>query len=144
MGKLIYNTEELESITQETKERINKAIVAAAIRIRDDIRKSFLTDSKSLYKHHIGDISHLISGIMIGKDKGGSIKIHALGNKNDGDSYKTRFFVGGTKYRRQTKKTGQSIKPFTKGYIKATDSLNKVVDNSEHILNNFVKKAIDG
>ena len=57
---------------------------------------------------------------MIGRDQGGSIKIHAMGNKEDYDSYKTRFFIGGTRYRRQTKRKGKPIKPFTKGFIKPT------------------------
>lgn len=67
-----------------------------------------------------------------------------MGNKSEPDSYKTRFFVGGTKYRRQEKRLGKAIKPFTKGYIKPTDSLVKVVKESNPILNNFIRKAIDG
>ena len=144
MGKLIYNTEELETFNRETIDRINKAVVASAIRIRDITRSTFISDASSLYKTHKGDISHLTSGIMIGKDQGGSIKVHAMGSREDSSSYKTRFFVGGTRYRRQTKRLGKSIKPFTKGFIKATDSLMKVVDTSEPILINYIKRAIDG
>ena len=144
MEKLIHNIEELDSLSKETKQRINKAVVAAAIRIRDIIRVSFVNDAKSLYKHHTGNLAHLTSGIMIGKDQDGSIKIHAMGNKSDYDSYKTRFFVGGTRYRKQTKMKGKAIKPFTKGYIKPTDSLVKVVQQSNPILINFIRKAIDG
>ncbi len=144
MEKLIHNIEEFDTLTRETKERINKAVVASAIRIRDIIRATFVNDAGSLYKHHTGNIAHLTSGIMIGKDQGGSIKIHAMGNKSDGDSYKTRFFVGGTRYRKQTKMKGKAIKPFTKGYIKPTDSLVKVVQQSNPILINFIRKAIDG
>lgn len=68
MEKLIYDTEELDTISNETKERINKAVVAAAIKIRDNIRQTFINDAKSLYKQHRGNIAHLTSGIMIGKD----------------------------------------------------------------------------
>ena len=68
MGKLIYNSEGLESYSKETKDRINKAVVASAVRIRDIIRSTFISDASSLYKTHRGNISHLTSGIMIGKD----------------------------------------------------------------------------
>ena len=68
MEKLIYNTEDLATYSKETKERINRAVVASAIRIRDSVRTSFISDAKSLYKHHRGNIAHLTSGIMIGKD----------------------------------------------------------------------------
>ena len=144
MEKLIYNTEDLATYSKETKERINRAVVASAIRIRDSVRTSFISDAKSLYKHHRGNIAHLTSGIMLGKDQGGTIKIHALGNKSDSDSYKTRFFIGGTRYRKQERRLGKPIKPFTKGYIKPTDTLIKVVEKSDNILTNYIKKAIDG
>jgi hypothetical protein len=39
---------------------------------------------------------------------------------------------------------GKAIKPYTKGYIKPTDSLVKVVQQSNPILINFIRKAIDG
>ena len=67
-----------------------------------------------------------------------------MGNKEDTSSYKTRFFIGGTRYRRQTKRNGKPIKPFTKGFIRATDSLVKVVDSSESILINYIKRAMNG
>ena len=67
-----------------------------------------------------------------------------MGNKSDSSSYKTRFFIGGTKYRRQEKRVGKPIKPFTKGYIKPTDTLVKVVADSDNILTNYIRKAIDG
>lgn len=144
MGKLIYNSEELENFSKDTIERINKAVVASAVRIRDDIRSTFIRDASSLYKTHKGDITHLTSGIMIGKDQGGSIKVHAMGSREDYDSYKTRFFIGGTRYRRQTKRNGKPIKPFSKGFIRATDSLVRVVDSSEPILINYIKRAMNG
>lgn len=144
MEKLIYNVEDLADYGKETKERINKAVVASAIKIRDTIRSSFVSEARSLYKHHRGNIAHLTSGIMIGRDQGGTIKIHALGNKTDSSSYKTRFFIGGTRYRKQERRLGKPIKPFTKGFIKPTDSLVEVVSNSNSILTNYIKKAIDG
>lgn len=144
MEKLIYDAEELVNYGKDTKDRINKAVVASAIKIRDNIRSTFISDATSLYKHHKGNIAHLITGIMIGKDQGGSIKIHALGNKSDSSSYKTRFFIGGTKYRKQERRLGKPIKPFTKGFIKPTDTLVKVVEKSNPILTNYIKKAIDG
>lgn len=144
MEKLIHNVEEMADYCKDTKERINKAVVASAFQIRDNIRRTFVSDAKSLYKHHKGNIARLTSGIMIGKDQGGSIKVHAMGIRSDTESYKTRFFIGGTKYRRQEKRLGKPIKPFTKGYIKATNTLVDVVSNSNTILTNYIKKAIDG
>ena len=68
MERLIYNTEELADYSNQIRQRINKAVVASAIKIRDSVRSTFITDAKSLYKHHKGNIAHLTSGIMIGKD----------------------------------------------------------------------------
>ena len=51
MEKLIYNVEDLADYSKETKERINKAVVASAIKIRDTIRSSFVSEAQSLYKH---------------------------------------------------------------------------------------------
>jgi hypothetical protein len=68
MEKLIYNVEDLADYGKETKERINRAVVASAIKIRDTIRSAFVCEAQSLYKHHKGNIAHLTSGIMIGKD----------------------------------------------------------------------------
>ena len=68
MEKLIYNVEDLADYGKETKERINKAVVASAIKIRDTIRSSFVSEARSLYMYHRGNIAHLTSGIMIGRD----------------------------------------------------------------------------
>lgn len=68
MEKLINSIEDLETISKETKERINRAVVASAIRIRDAIRTTLVSDANSLYKYHNGNFAHLTSGIMIGKD----------------------------------------------------------------------------
>lgn len=144
MGKLIYNVEELGEVAEDMKKRINRAVVASAIKIRDNIRQAFINKASSLYRHHSGDISNLAEGIMIGKDYGGYIKIHAMGTKRIYDTYKTRFFIGGTRYRTQTKKLGRHIKPFSKGYISATDSLNEVVSRSSSTLTNYIRNAING
>ena len=68
MGKLIYNVEELGEVAEDMKKRINRAVVASAIKIRDNIRQAFINKASSLYRHHSGDISNLAEGIMIGKD----------------------------------------------------------------------------
>ena len=67
-----------------------------------------------------------------------------MGNKTDSSSFKTRFFIGGTRYRKQERRLGKPIKPYSKGYIKATDSLVEVVSASNPILTNYIKHAIDG
>ena len=140
MEKLIHNIEELDTLTRDTKQRINKAVVAAAIRIRDMIRASFVNDAQSLYKHHKGNIAHLTSGIMIGKDQGGSIKIHAMGNKSDYGSYKTRFFVGGTRYRKQTQMKGKAIT--LTAIIRAdTSEFTKSINEAKSVLHQYTEEA---
>ena len=142
MARLIYDTADFNNISNETVQKVNRAVVAAAIKIRDEVRETFVSDAQSLYRHHTGNIANLTTGIMIGKDQGGSIKIHALGSREDYESYKTRFFIGGTKYRTQEKVNGVPIRPFTKGYISPTDTLNRVVNGSGTILSNYINRVL--
>lgn len=142
MARLIYDTADLTNISNQILQKVNRAVVAAAIKVRDDVRQTFVSDAQALYRHHTGDIAHLTTGIMIGKDNGGSIKIHALGSREIYDSYKTRFFIGGTKYRTQEKVNGRNIRPFTKGYIAPTDTLGRVVNNSGATLSNYINRAL--
>lgn len=143
MERLIYDTADFNGINAQTIQKVNRAVVAAAIKIRDDVRQTIVSDAQSLYRHHTGNIENLTTGIMIGKDRGGSIKIHAMGSREDYESFKTRFFIGGTKYRTQEKRNGRPIRPFTKGYIAPTDTLNRVVNSSGAILSNYIQRALN-
>lgn len=93
MERLIYDTADFNGINAQTVQKVNRAVVAAAIKIRDDVRQTFVSDAQSLYRHHTGNIENLTTGIMIGKDRGGSIKIHAMGSREDYESFKTRFLL---------------------------------------------------
>lgn len=93
MERLIYDTADFNGINAQTIQKVNRAVVAAAIKIRDDVRQTFVSDAQSLYRHHTGNIENLTTGIMIGKDRGGSIKIHAMGSREDYESFKTRFLL---------------------------------------------------
>ena len=144
MERLIFDTRDIETVSKDILSSIDRAVVAAGFAIRDEMREQFKKDSSSAYQSHTGDIEHLANGIMIGKLKNGQLKLHALGSKEDYETYKTRFFVGGTIYRTQNQKLGQNIKPFTKGYIKAIDSVDRGMANGENILTEYIRNAIDG
>lgn len=140
--KLIYDSGDLTHYSDEILQRIDRAIVAAAFRIRDNMRQAFISSS-SLYKYNTPDYKNLAEGIQIGKISDSKIKIHALGTRDYYDSYKTRFFVGGTIPRTQTKRNGKSIKPYTKGYIKENNAIEKGMTNAESTLNQYIKNVIE-
>lgn len=143
MGKLIYDTEDLSNASADILKRVDRAVVAAAFKIRDNARSQFKSDANSTYKSHTGDINKFANGIMVGKNNHGSIKIHAMGSRDFYDSYKTRFFVGGTIYRTQTKRNGKNIKPYTKGYIKSLDTIDKVIGSSQSVLDSYIQHVLD-
>ena len=123
---------------------IDKAIVASAFKIRDEARQIFIS-SRSIYKTHSSghNYTDLASGIMVGKLRSSQIKIHSLGTKENEHTYKTRFFVGGTKYRKQNKIGDKAIKPYQKGYIKPNETIDKVMDDADTTLSNYIKNAME-
>lgn len=143
MEKLIYDTKDLSKVSKEILDGVDRAVMAAAFAIRDNARAQFKSDARTTYKSHTGDINKLADGIMVGKNNHGSVKLHALGSRDFYDSYKTRFFVGGTIYRTQTKRNGKSIKPHTKGYIKSIDTIDKVISSSQSILDSYIQHVLD-
>lgn len=144
MGKLekIYDSNDLTHYSDDTKKRIDKAVVAAAFRIRDNIRKVFLTGS-SLYKYHTSEYSKLAEGILVGRLNNSKVKVHAMGSRDNYNSYKTRFFVGGTIPRVQTKQGGRSIKPYTKGYIRANNAVDTGTNGGENILDTYIRNVLE-
>ncbi len=143
--RLIFDTYDIEKASSEMLRNIDKAVVASAFKIRDEARQIFI-NSSSIYKTHSSGHSYrdLASGIMVGKLQTSQIKIHSLGNRSNNHSYKTRFFVGGTQYRKQNKMKGKALsKPFQKGYIKANDTIEKAMDGADTTLNNYIKNAIE-
>lgn len=141
MGKgLIFETRNIDS--GDLLDRIDKAILAAAFKVRDDARHEFLS-SKSQYKYATSDYHRLANGIMVGKLTNSSVKVHALGDNVDQDLWKTRFFVGSTTYRTQTKHQGKSIKPYTKGFIQSNDAIDKAVNENQNTLGEFITNVIN-
>lgn len=144
-NRIIYDSDDIIGISDEIKKGISNAVVAAAVKIRDNIRKDFISKSASTYKTHNGDITKLAEGIMIGKPNNNSVKIHAMGNPYNENHilYKTRFFVGGTVYRTQTSRLGKSIKPYSKGYIKPLNSIDEGMSGAQQILNQYINNVIN-
>lgn len=144
MGKqIVYDSMDLSNASEEILKDIDKALLAAAFKIRDEMR-SYFVQSKGQYKHSTSNYNHLDEGIMVGKLNNNTVKIHALGNnQKNSDLFKTRFFVGGTKYRTQVQKNGKPIKSFSKGYIESNDAVDKGKSNAQNILNNFINNTLN-
>lgn len=134
MGKIVYSTRDLENATSEMLKGVNKALVAAAYKICDEMREEF-RKSQSKYKYGTEDYYKLASGIMVGKLDNGKIKIHALGHSDNDGTWKARFFVGGTSYRENSKGN--------KGMIKSNDAVDKGLEKGQNILNNFINNALN-
>lgn len=136
MGKqrLIFDARNLEDASAEMLIGINKAVLAAAFKIRDEMREEF-KKSASQYKYGTEAYQRLAEGIMVGKLNNGQVKIHALGtNQNDG-TWKARFFVGGTTYRKN--QNGN------KGYIKENSAVDKGIRNAESILTSYLNNVLN-
>lgn len=133
-NKLIFDTRDLENYSDEMVSKIDRAVVAAAFKIRDEIREEF-KKSASQYPNHTEKYNDLAEGIMVGKLKNSQIKVHAMGSNEKPDTFKTRFFVGGTVYRKTNKGN--------KGFIKSNASVDNGLRNAEEILNTFIKNTLD-
>lgn len=133
-NKLIFDTRDLETLSEEMIEKIDRAVVAAAFKIRNEIREEF-KKSANLYTNHTSKYDELSEGIMVGKLKNSQIKVHAMGSNEKPDTFKTRFFVGGTTYRKNSKGN--------KGFIKSNTAVDKGLSNAESILNSFIKNTLD-
>ena len=90
----------------------------------------------------------LVDGIYYGKVEGNKVKITSMGNNKKGSgTFRTRFFVGGTKDRKDVggyRKTKNGIiyvkykKPLNKGKIEGTNVISEALKEMEsQIHNNF-------
>lgn len=142
MGKrLIFSERDLTEASQDILKSIDKAVLAAAFNIRDNMRNSFLS-SFTKYKYGTSEYNSLAEGIMVGKLKDSKVKVHALGSKSKYNTYKTRFFVGGTLYRTQKQVNDKNIKPYSKGFIKSNDAVKQGLNGADQTLNKYIKNAI--
>lgn len=100
-GISVYTSEAIQDASIAQLGMIDKALVAAAYRMRDDARKLFVFNRKGY------QVQPLEDGIMLGRlkktpDGSTSITLHAFGNNTNRNSYKARFFAGGA-YHRKTR-----------------------------------------
>lgn len=144
MGKgLTFETRNIEADEKELLNKIDKAVLATAFKVRDDARDIFMS-SKSQYKYGTSDYNRMAKGIMIGKLDNSSVKVHALGDNKDPDLWKARFFVGSTTYRTQSKQQGKTLnKPYSKGFIKSNDAIDKAVAQNQNTLSEFIGNVIN-
>lgn len=141
MGRLIYSERDLTLASEEILERIDRAVLATAFRVRDNARSEFIKN-RSNYKYSTNNYDELSEGIMVGKLKNGTVKVHSLGSPNKYNTYKTRFFIGGTNNRTQTSRNGKNIKPSNKGYIKANDAIDKGVEGAQETLDRYINNIL--
>lgn len=140
MGRNIYDARDLTTASEEIIRGIDKAVLACAFKVRDDARGSF-KGSSNLYKHSANhSYDSLAEGIMVGKLRGGQVKVHAMGSKENYNSYKTRFFVAGTTYRQSTSKNGI---PFTKGFIQPNNGIENGVNMNQSTLSNYINNVLN-
>ena len=74
--RIVYDTRDLENATEEMLRGVNRALLAAAFKIRDDMRDEFRR-SIGEYKYATEDYYRMAQGIMVGKLQDGSVKIYA-------------------------------------------------------------------
>lgn len=128
-NRIIYEIEDLDTFGKEILQSIDRAVLAAAFRMRDNARAKFLSsDNKRTSKY-----DSLSRGINVGKLINHQTNVNALGTRENYDTYKTRFFVGGTKPR---------TKGHDRGFISANNALENGIDES--LLEKYISNAING
>lgn len=132
----IYDTTDLSTASDEIVRSVDRAVLAAAFKIRDEMRDEF-KKSITQYKYATSDYYRMAEGIMVGKLRNGYVKIHALGHKENTGDWKTRFFVNKTTIRKSPTK-GE------KGFIKKNEAVDKGIKNGNTILSTYIKNAING
>jgi hypothetical protein len=130
----IFDTRDLSGATDEVLKRVDRAVLAAAFKIRDEMRDQFKKDI-TLYKYATDDYYKMAEGIMVGKLTSGKVKIHSFGHRENTGDWKARFFVGGTTYRKNQKGN--------KGLIKYNDAVDDGLKNADTILSNYIKNTIE-
>ena len=143
MGRRIYSEIDVRNVEKELLGKLNKSVMAAAFTIRDNMRAEFKKDGTK-YKYHTSKFDRMAEGINVGKMRNGTVVIHAMGNRENDGTWKTRFFVGGTKIRKQSKENGKRLEhPYTKGYLSSLDSVEKGMRDAQQILNTYVEHVIN-
>ena len=124
-NRVIYEIEDLDTYGKETLESIDRAVLAAAFKMRDDARTKFLSSDQKKTSR----FDSLAKGINVGKLINHQTNINALGTREYYNTYKTRFFVGGTKPRTKGHDRGQLIGNHALADAVDQDLLEKYINN---------------
>lgn len=131
-GVSISTSEAIENASISQLKQIDKALVAAAYKMRDNARRLLTANDKGY------QIASIADGIMLGrlrKDASGTtITLHAMGNSSNPKSWKARIFAGGA-YHRRTRSKGRN-----RGSIEDLKTIQKSTD--QKILDNYINNAI--
>lgn len=128
-NRIIYEIEDLDTFGKEILQSIDRAVLAAAFRMRDNARAKFLGSQH----RKTSEFDSLTKGINVGKLINHQTNINAYGTRENYNSYKTRFFEGGTKPR---------TKGHDRGYLTGVHALEQAMDES--LLEKYISNAIDG
>ena len=133
-NRVIYDSRDLSTASNDILRRVDRAVLAAAFKVREEIQDEFKRQ-RTLYKYATDNYYRMAEGIMVGKLRNGYVKIHALGHMENTGDWKARFFVGGTDYRKTSKGD--------KGLIKKNEAVDNGITNANSILNSYIKNTIE-
>lgn len=137
MNQEILNISDLDKYSSDFEQAINKALIASAYKVKDAAQQILIGKYPNSAKFK--------EGVYVGKLNNKHIAVSSLGTANDED-YKARFFVGGTKERKQTggyRKTKEGIKyvqyqkPMSKGKIAPSDAVSMALNQERERIINF-------
>ena len=128
-NRIIYEIEDLDTFGKEMLQDIDRAVLAAAFQMRDNARTRFLGSPH----RKTSEFDSLTKGINIGKLINHQTNINAYGTRENYNSYKARFFEGGTKPR---------TKGHDRGQLTGIHSLEDALDES--ILTKYINNVING
>lgn len=145
----IHNIEGIEQFRKELSAEITDTIYKSADMVVKKAQQKLLQKIPRAGNKSSDYNDTLLDAIYFGKAKDNKIKITSLGNQHSGSgTYRTRFFVGGTKPRFVTggyRKTNDGIKyvqykkPAKTGSITATNSITEALNECTTDINNLFK-----
>lgn len=148
----ILDTKQFDKYIKDVDKKIDTALHKGAQSIIKKTKSNLLNKIPKANTKGSKYSDTLLDAIYYGKIKNGETTITVLGNTDsDSGTFRTKFFIGGTKNRKVTggyRKTNSGIKyvkykkPMSTGKISATDSLEKALDNSRGEVNEIFKKLI--
>lgn len=145
MNRVCTTIEGFDENAEQITGAVRSGLLQTAIEVRDKAQSIYKSAGSGL-KYGTSNYANLARGIMLGKftEQGYiyQVKVHAMGNKSDYDTYKTRFFVGGTVLRVQTKRLGKPIKPYSKGELKSNNAIDLAASSGESMLKKNIQSKL--